>query len=160
MPKLNKSRIDQYQKDLQQIQWKRYFSTNSVSFECIGESVAVQKFIESQLYYTKTLQPENGNKNSYSIECRKIDINLCCIAAVNAFVNTFQRKTNTCRMNQHIIDLILFLYAKPIGIKTKYQNEIKPVLLCVVSDEWESIKLKIIYTFRQLAGIESLTYEY
>eukprot|EP01084_Bolivina_argentea_P264922 448923_1 len=162
MPILNKSHIDQYQHDLKQIQWKRYFSTNSVSFECIGESVAVQKFIESQLYciYTTILQPENSNKNSYSIACRKIDINLYCISVVNAFINEFERKTSTCRINQDIMDLILFFYAKPIAIKIEYRNETKHFLLCVVSDEWDSIKLKIIYTFRHLSGIESLTYEY
>eukprot|EP01084_Bolivina_argentea_P024419 45498_1 len=161
MPNLNRCRINQYQHDLNQIKWVRYFSTNSMSFECVGESIVVQKFIESKLYYSTTSQHENDNRNSYTITCRKVDISLYCISVLNAFINAFERETNRINpISQGIIDLILFMYAKPIAIKIKYENITKHFLFCVASDEWDSIELKIIYEFDQLSKIKSLHYQH
>eukprot|EP01084_Bolivina_argentea_P310267 536847_1 len=48
MPMINKLRIEEYQQVLKQINWRASFSINSVSFQCVGDSKAVEEFIESK----------------------------------------------------------------------------------------------------------------
>eukprot|EP01084_Bolivina_argentea_P310642 537574_1 len=47
---------------------------------------------------------------------------------------------------QQIKDLIILMYAKPIMIKAKCNNEFKYVLYCSATDTWDSITSKILET--------------
>eukprot|EP01084_Bolivina_argentea_P084377 152620_1 len=89
MPSTNRHRINEYQKYLQQINWKRTFSARSVSFECIGDttqSIVVQHSIEykiSDIHEAGTSNTPSTTINPYPSICvTKNDINVYSILLV------------------------------------------------------------------------------
>eukprot|EP01084_Bolivina_argentea_P270730 460421_1 len=87
MHQINKLRINEYQKELCQIQWKQTFSTNSVSFQCHGDSAIVQTLVEKTMATQQTLiVTQTAKKKIHSVTIRKQDINHNSEKKVKCFI--------------------------------------------------------------------------
>eukprot|EP01084_Bolivina_argentea_P007295 13710_1 len=157
MPKANKSRINQYQHELSKIKWEAAFSTNSVTFECVGDSTAVQQSVVSKLYCTLTTKQKQFNTISFWMTRKTANISPLYISIVEAFVNQFQRT-----LIRDIIDLIVFMYAMPIMIKLQSGNIRDNIPFCCITDDWNTLSSKIKIKFPQKlnTGKLCLHYEY
>eukprot|EP01084_Bolivina_argentea_P058585 106976_1 len=91
-------------------------------------------------------QPHKSNSRKPLTNIKKSDINYKLILTVEWFINEFQNVTNV-RIPTGIVNLIIFVYAKPIAAQIKYKNKTKYLLVCLISDRWNSVKSKILSKF-------------
>eukprot|EP01084_Bolivina_argentea_P204527 349289_1 len=119
MSATNKSRINEYQHELNKINWKRTFSTNSITFENIDgaaiNTTTVQKFIldkydkkcaEKKASTTK-IQTKQIQKNKQKLKNIINKPKHICI--VEGYIRIAKQN-----VSQDIVDLILFFYAEPL----------------------------------------------
>eukprot|EP01083_Nonionella_stella_P054801 144653_1 len=110
---------------------------------------------------SESIAVQQKNQRRASQKIPTTHINIYCIAVWHAVLTKFERETNGIdHLPTSIRNIILYIYATPIAINIKYKNETKNFLLCPVTDDWESIKLKIVSKFSQLPGVKSLHHEY
>eukprot|EP01084_Bolivina_argentea_P287841 493959_1 len=145
IPDINKARINEYRQQLQKINWKHSFSANSISFECIGESVVVQQFVESKLFDKKPKQTKTKIFVS-DVLGKKCDVTHKCLLIVNGFVRKYENDYELF-IPQQVLDVLLFMYAKPIAIKMEHKNSTAQIMLCIITDDWNSVLSKIINGF-------------
>eukprot|EP01083_Nonionella_stella_P184222 667983_1 len=87
----------------------------------------------------------------------KKDIKIRDVYAVEGYIRlifTEPYNTNVC---QDILDLVLFLYAKPLMLKVEYSDQCETVLYYPSHDTWHSIAHRIKAQFICLSQVISLT---
>eukprot|EP01084_Bolivina_argentea_P204524 349284_1 len=144
MSATNKSRINEYQHELNKINWKRTFSTNSITFENIDgaaiNTTTVQKFIldkydkkcaEKKASTTKD-QTKQIDKNKQKL---KNIIKSKHICTVEGYIRVTKQN-----VSQDIVDLTLFFYAGPIMMNVKYKSQIKCIFYSPMEPEWDTLK--------------------
>eukprot|EP01084_Bolivina_argentea_P031525 58355_1 len=77
---------------------------------------------------------------------KRSDVSKKLILIVEGFVRMYEEGYKIF-IPQQILDVILFMYAKPIVIKMEYKNSTSHIMLCIITDNWNSIISKTMKCF-------------
>eukprot|EP01084_Bolivina_argentea_P007296 13713_1 len=147
MPKMNKSRLNEYQQQLSKIKWNSKFLQNSVLFQCAEISplntLAVQQMVESHLNNNDQENADDGGKTAAHVKIM-IDNGSCCILIIEGFVNKiWGRLIGKTYLPSRIRDLIALMYTTPkfINLYDKLSNV---HTVCEMDVSWRSACRSII----------------
>eukprot|EP01084_Bolivina_argentea_P108663 194207_1 len=185
MKTANKSRIDQYRHQLQELGWFRKYSTNSVTFGCNifspAYTISTQQHIQLLLssgcdkqisntdiiYVVQMINSQNlkiveeYNKADRNVHVlySKYNIQKRFVQFVGACINKWTRNKHWI-LSQDIKDQILFYFAKPVIMNIIYNGKNDYILLCPIRDtNWISIKKKVYHkTNKRCKYLEYIRY--
>eukprot|EP01084_Bolivina_argentea_P254131 427131_1 len=86
---------------------------------------------------TKSIKPQP----TFKIDKRDIDVK--AILTVEGYVRRCAAQKLVILFPQSLIDLILWIYARPVILRLKYNEKVKDILYCPVYESWSSIRRKI-----------------
>eukprot|EP01084_Bolivina_argentea_P254132 427132_1 len=86
---------------------------------------------------TKSIKPQP----TFKIDKRDIDVK--AILTVEGYVRRYAAQKIIQLFPQSLIDLILWIYSKPVILRLKHKEEVKHILYCPVYGSWSSMIQKI-----------------
>eukprot|EP01083_Nonionella_stella_P292274 994124_1 len=161
IPTANKSNINNYLRYILAANWSRTFQKDTIVFECTESTLSIegQKRFEERIHEMSSLlvSLKENYSNPTKAECllpvAKItqnDIPKRHLSTVYGFI----RAILTHGAPPDVFRLVLLSYAKPIQMNIKYNNEVEYILVDPVSDNWNSVCLKIVIAFNLRGNIK------
>eukprot|EP01083_Nonionella_stella_P163132 536109_1 len=160
IPMASKSNINEYFREILQAKWSRSFQKHTLTFECTepsltdaGQNIFV-KTINGMLSLLVPVQKKDSKPSHTDIKSQTLPVIRVTKKHVSKrhllTVSWFIREILTSSViyaSPDVFDLLLLLYAKPLIMNIKYDNQVKYILFDPVNDEWDSTRLKILSVF-------------